>query len=362
MSVVSLRRWCARSWALVGAGVRAGAWACVASCVLATPAAAQSAAAPIAINYGYPTVDHVNVYVAQDLGLFEKAGLKPTFFTFTSGAPLLAALKSESLDVVTAGLGLAFALGQNIPLKILYWNSNDALGEGLVVDPKSGIRSYRDIGKARKIGAASGTCAQVALVEMAKKAGVDYSKLDVVNIAAPLLRNALLSGSIDAGIAWAPYSVTLDAEGFGVVNWDPDYTPLGGLCPRMTGVRPEFLKRHPDVGVRLLQVDAMAAEAVAKNPQLAIDAIVKRLGLPVAAAKATLERMYMKRPSYAQQLDPASPYSMTAKGAGLARVLFVSMQALYEAKAITQPLSMTAIDDALDATALKAFVESTRGK
>src|SRR5262245_6590176 len=88
----------------------------------------------------------------QDLGLFEKVGLKPKFFTFQSGAPLLAALKSESLDVVTAGLGLAFALGQNIPLKILYWTSNDAAGEGLVVDAKSEIKSYLDITKAHKNG------------------------------------------------------------------------------------------------------------------------------------------------------------------------------------------------------------------
>ncbi len=326
----------------------------------AGPAAAQGTAKPIEINYGYPTVDHVNIYVAQDLGLFEKAGLKPNFFTFPSGAPLLAALKSESLDVVTAGLGLAFALGQNIPLKIIYWNSNDALGEGLVVDAKSAVRGWQDIGKAQKIGAASGTCAQVALVEMAKKAGVDYAKLDVVNIPAPLLRNSLASGSIDAGVAWAPYSVSLDAEGYKVVAWDPEYTPLGGLCPRMTGVRPEFLKRHPEVGVRLLQVDAMASDAVAKNPQLAVDAIVKRLGLPVPVANATLERMYMKRPSYAQRLDPASPYSMTAKGGGLAKVLFVSMQALHEAKSIPQPLPMSAIDDAIDASALKTYVESAR--
>ena len=334
-------------------------WITAMLCAASLGVGAQ-AAAPIEINYGYPTVDHVHIYVAQDLGLFEKAGLKPKFFTFTSGAPLLAALKSESLDVVTAGLGLAFALGQNIPLKIVLWNSNDALGEGLVVDPKSGIKGFQDIGKARKIGAASGTCAQVALFEMARKAGVDHGRLDVVNIAAPLLRNALSSGSIDAGIAWAPYSVQLDAEGYRVVAWDPDYTPLGGLCPRMTAVRPEFLKRHPQVGARLVQVDAMAAEAVARNPQLAVDAIVKRLGLTVPVAQATLERMYAKRPTYAQQLDASSPYSMTNKAGGLAKVLQVSMQAFFETKTIPQPLSQAAIEEAIEPSALKAYVESIR--
>src|ERR1700730_13455881 len=173
------------------------------SAAVSTSAAlAQSAAAPLEFNYGYTTADHVNLYVAQDLGLFEKGGLNAKFQPFPSGAPLLAALKSESLDVVTAGLGFAFALGQKIPVTMIFWNSNDSTGEGLVVDAKSSIKSFQDIGKAKKIGAASGTCAQVALYLMGKKVGIDYGKLDVVNIPAPLLRNSFMSNSIDAGIAW----------------------------------------------------------------------------------------------------------------------------------------------------------------
>ena len=51
---------------------------------IAPLAQAQQSNAPIEFNYGYTTADHVNLYVAQDLNLFEKAGLKPKFFTFQS--------------------------------------------------------------------------------------------------------------------------------------------------------------------------------------------------------------------------------------------------------------------------------------
>ena len=139
-----------------------------------------------------------------------------------------------------------------------------------MVNGSSPIKPYQDIDKAQQIGATSGTCAQVALYLMAQKTGVDYAKTNIVNLQAPLLRNAFKNASIDAGIAWAPYSMALDAEGLRIVGWDPEYTP-GGVCPRMTGVRPAFIKSHPEIGVKLLQVDAMASEAVAKNPQLAID-------------------------------------------------------------------------------------------
>jgi len=325
-------------------------------------AMAQTAAAPLEFNYGYTTADHVNLYVAQDLGLFEKAGLKPKFFTFPSGAPLLAALKSESLDVVTAGLGFAFALGQKIPLTMIFWNSNDSTGEGLVVDPKSGIKSFQDIAKAQKIGAASGTCAQVALYLMGKKVGVDYGKFSVVNLPAPLFRNSFLSNSIDAGIAWSPYSVMLDAEGYKVVSWDSEYTPPGGLCPRTTAGRPAYLKAHPELGVKLLEVDAMASDAIAKNPQLAFDAVAKRLSLSPAVAKATVERVYMQRPSYAQQLEANSPYSMTSKDGGLAGKYLMATQVLYETKSIPEPVPLATIQEAIDPTYLMKYVESTKAK
>ena len=322
--------------------------------------ASAQTAAPIEMNFGYTTADHVTLYVAQDLGLFEKVGIKPKFFTFASGAPLLAGLKSESLDVVTAGLGLAFALGQKIPLSIVYVNSNDATGEGLVVNKNSQIQSFKDIGKAQKIGAASGTCAQVALYLMAKKLGTDFGKMDVVNIPAPLLRNSFLSNSIDAGIAWSPYSAALDAEGFKVVNWDTEYTP-GGVCPRMTGARPDFLKKYPDVGVKLLEVEAMAAEAVAKNPQLAIDALVKRLALTPAVAKAAIERVYMQRPTLADQLDPNSSHSMVSREGGLAGKLSLAMEVLLATRTIPEPIPMNVIQQSIDSQHLKRFMASRRG-
>ena len=315
---------------------------------------------PLEFNYGIPTADHVTVFVARDLGLFEKVGLKPNFFNFQSGAPLLAGLKSESLDVVTAGLALTFALAQNIPLKFIFWEANNAAGEGLVVDPKSDIKSYKDIGKARKIGAAAGTCAQVSLYLMAQKAGIDYAKLNVVNIPAPLFRNAFLSNSIDAGVAWPPYSLLLKSEGYPVASFDEDYTPPGGVCPGLTAVRSDFLKKHPEIGLKLVQVEALAREAMAKNPQVGIDAFVKHLALTPEVAKATLERECCGRvPSFADQVDPGSPYSMTSREGGLVGKLLLASQVLHATKAIAEPLTLRAIQDAIDPSYVREYLKTT---
>ncbi len=313
--------------------------------------------APLEFNYGIPTADHATVFVAQDLGLFEKAGLKPKFYYFTSGAPLLAALKSDSVDVVTAGLALTFAVGQNIPLKFIYWEANNSAAEGLIVDPHSGIKSFRDIAKAQKIGAASGTCAQVALYQMAKKVGIDYDKLNVVNIPAPLLHNAFLSHSIDAGVAWPPYSEALKAEGFPIASYDEAYTEPGGDCPGLTAARPAFLKQHPEIGVKLLEVEAMAREAMRKNPQVGIDAFVKHLSVTPAVAKATLDRECCGRvPSFTDQLSPTSPYSMTSRDGGTVGKLMLASDALYHTKVLSAPIPVSALQDAVDPTYLKEYM------
>jgi NitT/TauT family transport system substrate-binding protein len=326
--------------------------------LLVAPAPTQSQA-PLEFNYGIPTADHATVFVAEDLGLFEKAGLRPKFYYFASGAPLLAALKSDSVDVATAGLALTFALGQNIPLKFIYWEANNSAAEGLIVDPHSGIHSYRDIAKAGKIGAASGTCAQVALYLMAKKVGVDYNKLNVVNIPAPLFHNAFLSKSIDAGVSWPPYSEALKADGFPIASYDEEYTPPGGDCPGLTAVRPDFLKAHPEIGVKLLEVEAMAREAMRKNPQVGIDAFVKHLSITPAVAKATLDRECCGRvPSFADQLSLTSPYSMTSKDGGLVHKLVVASDALYQTHVLSAPIPLATLQDAVDPTYLKEYVAS----
>ena len=322
------------------------------------PAVAQQAL--LDFNFGLPNSDHTTIFVAQELNLYEKVGLRPKFYFFPSGAPILAGLKSESLDVTSTGLAIMFALGQGIPLKLLFWTANDGVAEGLIANPNSGIKSYMDITPTTRIGAASGTCAQVALYMMAKKLGIEYSKLNVTNIPAPLLRNSFLSNSLDAGIAWSPHLFVLDADGFPIVNFDPDYTMLGGDCPRLMAVRPAFLKSHPEIGAKLVEVEALAQDAIARNPKLATDALVKRLFLTEKVARVDYEVSYLKRPTFTEQLDPSSPYSLTAKDGGLAQKLYLAGEALFETKSIPRLVPISEIQDAIDSSHLKAYMESQK--
>jgi NitT/TauT family transport system substrate-binding protein len=330
--------------------------ATVALCSIGTTGMAQSAQ-PLKFNYGAPTADYYTLYVAKDQGLFEKHGLAPNFFWFASGAPLLAGLKSESLDVFTTGLASAFALGQKIPVKLLFWQLDDAPAQGLAVSPDSAVTSYRDVSKAKAIAMPSGTCGQVALGLMARKAGVNYKDLNIINIAPPLYANAFTSKSVDAGVTWAPYLQSLAERGNKIVSYDTDYD---GICPVMTGARAKFLEEHPDLGLKLVKISAEAQAMIEKNPQLAIDALEKYLKVSPAVAKATYERLCCENfPTFRQQIDPASPYSLVSDN-GIVNKLHTATMILAEAGTIPEAISKEAIAAAIDPSYVRKFVESQR--
>ena len=165
------------------------------------PATAQTLSKINVVIFTWPSLGAFFPPIIKARKIDQKHGLDPKIHWFTSGAPLLAALKSGSIDQIVTGLAYVFALGQNIPLKIISWEVDNAQGEGLMVSDSSGIASFKDIAKAKKIGATAGTCSQASLKLMAKKAGVDYDKLNIVNIAPPLFANAFTGGAIDAAYA-----------------------------------------------------------------------------------------------------------------------------------------------------------------
>lgn len=326
----------------------------------AAPKAGQStagAANPISFNYGLVTADQYAVYVAQDLGLFEKHGLKPNFTPFQSGALLLSALKSNSIDVASIGMGAIFALGQNTKMKIIAWDVNSSFAAGFVTKQPE-VTSFRDVAKAGKIGVATGSCAQVALYYLAKSAGVPYDKLDVINIPPAQARNALHGGGIQSAVVWAPYSFQAGDDSR-LVNYTTDWEPAGGFCPSFTAIREEYAAANPEVGKRLIAVQADALKAIEKDPNIAIKALRERLNIPEAVAKRMFDRVWVNRPTYAQQLDPKSPYSL-ASPVGLAAILRRGADAFHALKIVPKPIAPALIDAAVEPAYIRAYEGASR--
>jgi NitT/TauT family transport system substrate-binding protein len=323
-------------------------------------AAAETAATtkPISFNYGLVTADQYAVYVAQDLGLFKKHGLEPNFTQFQNGALLLTALKSNSIDVASLGMAAVFALGQDTKLKIIAWDVNSSPAAGLVTK-QADLKSFSDISKAGKIGVAIGSCVQVALYYLAKDAGVPYNKLDVINIPPAQARNTLHGGAIQSAMVWAPYIFQAADDGARIVNYTTDWPPAGGFCPSFTAVRQEYLTANPEVGRRLIAVQADALGAIEKDQGIAIKALRNRLDVSESVAERMFNAVWKNRPTYAQQLDPQSPYSLVAP-TGLAAILNRGAEAFSALKIVPKPIDPKVIETSVDPTFIKAYESASQ--
>ncbi len=331
----------------------------VAGAALLAPAKADDASSkPIKFNYGLVTADQYALYVAQDLGLFKKHGLEPNFTKFQNGALLLGALKSNSIDVAAVGMATVFALAQDVKLKIIAWDVNSSPAAGLVTKQPD-VKTYRDIAKAGKIGVAIGSCVQVALYYLAKAADVPYEKLDIINIPPAQARNTLHGGGIQSAMVWAPYIFQVADDGARIVNVTTDWPPAGGFCPSFTAGRQEYLASNPEVGKRLIAVQAEALKEIEKDPSIAIKALRNRLDISESVAERMFSTVWKNRPTYAQQLDPASPYSLVAP-TGLAAILNRGADAFTALKVIAKPLDPKIVEGAVDPSFIKAHEASSR--
>ena len=310
----------------------------------------------IPVTIGYPQTNYWPLFVARDLKLFEQVGLAPNFTPFTTGAPLIAGMKNESVDVAWTGLATVFMLSKAIPLKYLLVTMDHSSQMSMVVNPSSGIKIFRDLKKSKAIGAPSGTCAEVSAVLAAKKARVPISTLKVSNLAPNLLLGALQNDQIDTAFIWGPWDLQLREAGFKIVSTDKDYVQDGGPCGVTVAIRPKFLEQHPSVGCKMVKAHALALEAARKDPDLAIRSIQNELRISHDLAKEAYTTLVI--PSIQSQLDPASSWSLTNENGGLAKKLIIASEALYEAKSFAQPLTKDTIWQSIDASYIKQYLET----
>lgn len=323
-----------------------------------TSSSASSASSNlIPINIGLPNSNYWTLYVAREKGYFKQAGLDPTFFTYNSGAPYLAGLKSGGIQALYTGLATLFALQDHIPIKYLYTFINSSTEMALAVSPNSGINNFTQIAKAKAIATPTATCGEVSMALAAQKAGIPISSLHFVNLDPSLLSAAFTKGQADATFIWAPWWMNLQASGQAkIVGFDKDYEPGPGVCASNLVVLPSILKKYPTVGCRLIEADVLGAEEGQRDPGVAAETMVKVLGVTPEIAKKVVANLGI--PSPQSQLSPTGGFSLTSTTGGLAQQLWVAQQALVATHAVAGGLSRSDIQQAMDPSPLQQFIQN----
>lgn len=243
---------------------------------LATPAWAQSSAAPVL------RVGHQKGWLSliKARGTLEKRlaplGAKVTWTEFNAGPVQLEALNVGSIDFGDVGEAPPiFAQAAGAPLVYAGSSVPRPAVEAVVVPKDSAIRSVADL-KGKRVAYNKGSNVHYFLVKLLEKHGLKYSDVQSVFLAPPDARAAFEKGAVDAWVIWDPFLASAEktlgarilAKAQGVVNNRAYY-----FTSR------DFATRHPEV-LRIAVDEINTIETwISKNKAEAATELAQVLGL-----------------------------------------------------------------------------------
>ncbi len=224
-------------------------------------------------NYG-PVLP---VIAAQELKLFEKAGVTVEFTNFRGGSASMEGLAAGEVDLINFfPPGHALAQRRGVKATIVSAGTLTPRGWHIVVAQDSDIDSLEDLA-GKKIGVTSnGSTTDFFALWVADQAGSEISRIPLGG--AGLVPN-LISGNIDAIVAYPPlsYKVIGAGDGKSLVHLGEAMTPN---LPDVWIASDKLIETNPEGLQKALIGIYSAIVYMQNNPEWAIDFIAQKTGLP----------------------------------------------------------------------------------
>ncbi|ARP90587.1 ABC transporter substrate-binding protein [Bordetella genomosp. 9] len=224
----------------------------------------------IKVGYLHTLAVDGQLWLADHMGLWKKAGLDPEFIQFQTGLELFQAMSGGSIDVLSTG-----AVMSNFPArgqgKVFLINDVEFATAQLWVHPDMGINSIADL-KGKKISTTTGTTAHVFLDKALRAAGIDPRKdVQIVNQRMQDATSAFISKAVPAVALWVPFNIAVrnrvptarmlvDASAY-----YPDAAIVGGWAARN-----DYYAGNKDALVRIIRAWVQANDYMTAHPDEAL--------------------------------------------------------------------------------------------
>lgn len=243
---------------------------------LAPVPAAAAETAPKKVRIGYLSLVNGQL-ITKHLKYHEKEmGVDIEWYRFNSGRDVNTAMASGSLDFGNVGLP-PVAIGIAGDLK--YWGIFNAnvLGavEALVV--RKDINSLKDF-EGRTIAAPFGATTHYLLMQAMVDAGVDLSKVKLLDMAPGESLAPFIRGDIDAAYIWEPSLGHIVSNGGKVLLTSADMAKKGYLTWDIIAVQPEFAQKYPEFVKKFIKSELAAIEYWNAEPKKSAEIIKEELG------------------------------------------------------------------------------------
>lgn len=214
-------------------------------------------------NSETPTVETVNINVgympnygglwslmtAKEKGFFEEEGLNVTLTQFEDGPTIIAAMENGSVNFGYIGQGAhKLCVQGNATIIALSHISN---GDALIGGP--GISTVEDL-KGKTVAYSSGTSSEDILRNALAAHNMTMDDIQAMDMDAPSIVTAMMSGGVDACATWSPNSLTI-LEGMEGTTKLADNMTFSDTTVSLASwiATPKYLEENRDVTVRFVR-------------------------------------------------------------------------------------------------------------
>jgi len=233
--------------------------------------------------------------VADQMGYFKAEGIKinPRWYIAGTDLPSMWGAGNIHLGTATATMVVPIAASGGAIYNIA--PQSDIAGTQQLVLGKKGqeiVRSPKDVEKI-KIGMPKGASVTMAIQSMARDTGVDFAKIQFVNLAPPDAVTALAKGDIDAMAAWAPWVFNAVKQAGGKVYFTGNRSYIPGKEGQVDWLHVhagviasgKMLKENPNTLKAVLRALTKATATVNTQREAVVKIVAREMKLDEALAR-----------------------------------------------------------------------------
>jgi taurine transport system substrate-binding protein len=250
---------------------------------------------PAELRIAYQFIPNGDLIV-KDQGWLEEAMPDTTikWVKFDSGADVNTAMIAGSVDIGLAGSS-PVAAGLSEPMSIPYavpW-IHDVIGaaESLIVKNDTGVSDVTGLA-GKKLGTPFGSTAHYSALAALELAGVDPTKVQLIDLQPPDILAAWERGDIDAAYVWNPTLAELQADGTVLVTSE-ELAGQGKLTADLAVVTNEFAEQYPEAVQVWVEQQDRAVQLYNSDPQAAAEAVGNQLNISADDALAQMEDLIL---------------------------------------------------------------------
>ena len=239
------------------------------------------------VYFDYPNwVYYDLIYLADDLGYFDNAKVRPNYAGLVDPGQMIPALATGSLHVVNRHTPLVIsAVAAGADIKIFAAGSMSTQANPHMkyfVRTDSAISGIEDMEGVTLGMNSPGACSELVTKKALRDKGLDPFTITMLFAPDSEQEIPLLRGDTDVGIIHplASGRASANTEDFRMLfsDWDID-GGISGMCPY--SVNGDFLAKHPQAVSELTEILSRAAKWNNENPEEARAMMAKRFGFAI---------------------------------------------------------------------------------